>query len=81
MGELVIYAVELGLMLLVPAAVGLPSLETELVVCVRLKGGELRKRINAALEGDLRGGDELCVFGGELVFALELGDYLGREGL
>ena len=74
MGELVIDPVQPGLVVLVPPSLGLPGRQTPGIVRIRLEGGELRQGKYAALKGDLRRGQQLCVLGGELVFFLQVGD-------
>ena len=80
MDELVIDAVKLGLMLLVPRALGLPGGQTAGIVGVVLEGRELAQGIDAALKGDLRRRDEFAVLGGQLVFLGHLVQDLRREG-
>ena len=81
MHELVIDRIELLLIVLVPFAVGFPCREAAGVVGVGHEGSELGERVNPALEGDLRGGEELGIFGRERVLLLHLGDNIGGEGL
>ena len=81
MGELVVDAVQVILVVLVPLALRLPGRQAALVVRVRLEGGELGQGIGLALEGDLGGGQQLLILGGQVVFLLELGDDLRGEGL
>ena len=71
-GELVVDAVEVGLVLLVPGTLRLPRCQALGVVRGLLERRELRERVGAALKGDLRGGDELHVLLREGVLALHV---------
>ena len=81
MNELVVDRVEPRLVLLVPRALRLPCGKALLVVEVGLERGHLRERIHAALERDLRRGDQLVVLGHKLVLLLHVLDDRGRERL
>ena len=81
MHELVVNAVKIFLMVLEPLSFGFPGSQAARVVGVRLERLQLRQRIDAVLEGDLRRGGQLAVFGGELIFFLHVLDDLGGEGL
>ena len=52
--ELIVEAVELGPVLFVPCALGLPGGQTAGIVGVVLEGGQLAQRVDAALKRDLR---------------------------
>ncbi len=79
--QLVVQAVELGLVFFIPAPLRLPRGQTARVVRILLKGRQLRKRIHAALEGDLRRGNKLIIRLTQIVFALQLRNDLRRKGL
>ena len=79
--ELVIDLVQLRLVRLVPAALGLPRSQTPRVVRVVFKRGQLRDGVGAAFELDLCAGDQLLIVLHELVFLLQLLDNGGRERL
>ena len=81
MGELVVDAVQVILVVLVPLALRLPGRQAAGVVRVRLEGGELGQGVGFALEGDLGGSQQLLILGGQVVLLLELGDDLRGEGL
>ena len=79
--ELVIDLVQLRLVRLVPAALGLPGRQTHSVVRAVFERRELRDGVGAAFKVDLRAGDELLIVLHELVFLLQLLDDRGGEGL
>ena len=79
-GQLVINAVQLGLVVLVPLAHRLPGSQTAGVVRVALEGPHLGQGVGLALKGDLGGGDELLMLLGQVVLPLELGHDLRGEG-
>ena len=80
-GQLVINAVQLGLVVLVPLAHRLPGSQTAGVVRVALEGPHLGQGVGLTLKGDLGGGDELLMLLGQVVLPLELGHDLRREVL
>ena len=77
MDELVVDAVQLVLIVLVPLTLGLPCRQTARVVRVGLEGGHLGDGVDAALKGDLGGGQQLLILLRQFVFLLELRDDLG----
>ena len=79
--QLVVEAVQLGLVVLIPLALGLPGGETPGVVGVGLEGAQLGEGVDPALKGDLGGGQDLFIGLGQLILLLQLGDDLGGEGL
>ena len=79
--ELVVYPVEPVAVLHIPLALGSPRGGAARIVRVLLEGRELRDRVDPALKGDLRRGEELGILGGERVLALELRYYLAGKGL
>ena len=79
--ELVIDLVQLRLVRLVPAALGLPRGQTPRIVRVVLERGQLRNGVSIALKLDLRAGDQLLIVLHKLVFLLQLLDNGGRERL
>ena len=79
--QLVVEAVQLGLVVFVPLALGLPGGEAPGVVGVGLEGAQLGEGVDPALKGDLGGGQNLFIGLGQLVLLLQLGDDGGREGL
>ena len=79
-GELVVDVVQLLLVLPVEGRLGEPRLLAHGGVRALLVGAELRDGQHLALEGDLGGGDELAVGGGQLVLLLHVGDQLRIEG-
>ena len=81
MDELVVDAVQLVLIVLVPLTLGLPCRQTARVIRVGLEGGHLGDGVDAALEGDLGGGQQLLILLRQFVLLLELRDDLGGEGL
>mgnify|MGYP000723736711 CR=1 FL=1 len=81
MHELVVELVELCLIVLVPLALGLPCGKALFIVCAGLERGELGERVDLALKGDLRRGEQLFILLRQLVLLLHLGDDLGGEGL
>ena len=78
--QLVIELVQLGLVVLVPLALGLPGRQPPGVVGVGLEGGHLRQGVHAPLKGDLGGGQQLLILLGQIVLPLELRDDLRGEG-
>ena len=80
-GQLVVDAIQLGLIVLVPLTLGLPCGQTAGIIGVGLEGGELGEGVHTALKGDLRRGDELLVGHGQIRLRLHLGDDVGGEGL
>ena len=79
--EPVIDLVHFRLVFLIPAALGLPGGQALGVVGARLEGGELRKRVGAALEGNLRAGQQLFIFLREVIFLLHVRHNHRGEGL
>ena len=77
MDQLVVEAVQLGLVVLVPLALGLPCGQAAGVVRVGLEGSQLGEGVDAALKGDLGGGQQLFILLRQLVFLLQLRDDLG----
>ena len=68
-------------MILEPLALGLPRRQAALVVRIVLEGLQLGEGVNAALKGDLGGGDQVVVLAGQLVLLLHVLHDLRGEGL
>ena len=79
--ELVVELVELCLVVLVPLTLGLPCGKALFIVRAGLERGELGERVDLALKGDLRRGEQLFILLRQLVLLLHLGNDLGGEGL
>ena len=79
--EPVIEAVQSVLVLLVPAALGLPCRKPDFVVRVVLERRELRDGIHLAAERYLSARKELLIFHGKVVLFLEKRDYRNVEAL
>ena len=78
--ELVIDFIQLRLVRLVPAALGLPRGQTPRIVRVILERRQLRNGVGSALKLDLCAGNQLLIVLHELVFLLELFNNRRREG-
>ena len=62
-----------------PLPFGFPRGEAARVIRISLERFQLGQRIDAALERNLGGGDQLAVFGDKLVFLLHIFDDFGRK--
>ena len=79
MSQFIIQLIKFGLVFLVPVAFSLPGSQTACIIGVALKGSKLREGVYTALKGDLRRGQQLFVFYGQLVFLLQIFNDCGRE--
>ena len=81
MDQFVVVGVQSLLIVFIPLPFRFPGSQTARVVRVVLERGHLGQRVRAALEGDLRGSQQLLVGIGFVVLCLQQGDDLRLEGL
>ena len=81
MDQFVVMCIQGFLIVLVPLPFRFPGGQTSRVVRVGLERGQLGQRIDASLEGDLRGSQQLLVRVRLVVLSLQLRDDLRLEGL
>ena len=81
MSQFIIQLIKFGLVFLVPVAFSLPGSQTACIIGVALKGSKLREGVYTALKRNLCRSKQLFIFGGQLIFFLQVINDHRREGL